>query len=241
MNSYETVLGGSGDVFYGGLRIGTLENVSVDFGQEVKFFQGDMQYDAAAMVTKRSCTVKAQSKTFDGDLLAAMHGITPATGKTAVASETFPSGTTYTVSKGATFVEALEVRNSVGARMAKVASAPVVGESYVISAAGVMTLATGELGGTIQYTYTATTGKTAAGVNVPVGKAQPVRIVIHNAEIESTKPVGVILYAVIPTKPGSLGFKLSDFQDLTAFEGTAIANGTGVGAKVFDLFYENGG
>lgn len=235
MNSYETVLGGSGEVFVDGRRVGTLDNISVDFGQEVKFFQGDMLYDSAALVTKRSCTVKAQSKTFDGDLLAASFlGITPAVGETLVATEAFAAGTTYTVTNGSTFIEALEVRNSVGQRMAKVASNPVLGESYVISAAGVLTLATGELGGTIQYQYTGTGGKTASGVNSKIGKARTVKVVVHNAEVESAKPVGIVLYAVVPTKPGSLGFKLADFADGVSFEGQAIA----ANGKVFDLFYE---
>lgn len=240
MQVYEQVAGTSGDIYIGGKKVGTVETWGVDFSQEVEFFQGDMLYPSAAIVKARSCVLKAKTKTFDGALLAeAFHGVTPATGDTLTASETFASAGAgpHVVANGATHVAVLEVRDGNGQRMKQVASAPQVGEYTVVPGTGSYGFNASEIAGkVIEYTYTrAALGKSATFANAKIAKAVTVEFYGFNSNIESAKPLGLRLYALVPTKPGSMGFKLEGFQDGMDFEGTALANSSG---NVGVLFYD---
>ena len=241
MMTYEQVIGTSGDIYIGGKRVGTVETWGVDFSAEVEFFAGDMQYPSAALVKARSCVLKAKSKTFDAALMAeAFHGLTPVAGETLMASETFGTSGAgpHVVAQGATHVAVLEVRDGTGARMKLVASAPAVGEYTVVLGTGSYGFNASEVAGkVIEYTYTLATGsKTATFVNAKIGKAATVEFYGFNSNIESTKPLGLRLFTLVPTKPGSLGFKLDGFQDGMDFEATAMANSAG---NVGSLFYDH--
>lgn len=240
MQTYESVVGTSGDIYIAGKKVGTVESWGVDFASEVEFFQGDMQYPVAAIVKARSCVLKAKTKTFDAALLAeAFHGITAVTGDTLTASESFGTSGAgpHVVANGATHVANLEVRDGNGQRMKQVASAPQVGEFTVVLGTGSYGFNASEIAGkTIDYSYTRPTGgKTGTFANAKIGKAVPVEFWGFHSNVESTKPLGLRLYALVPTKPGSAGFKLEGFQDGMDFEATALANSTGnVGALFYD-------
>jgi hypothetical protein len=156
MQSYETVIGDVGELFVAGKQVGSVENVEVSFSREVKFYRGDLAFPRAAIAGGKTCTVKAQQGTFDGALFCALHGITPATGETLLATENFASGAgPNTVAQSATIVgDALEVRSSTGQRMVEVESSPVAGVSYTHSA-GAFTFHASEGAKTIVYQYTA--------------------------------------------------------------------------------------
>lgn len=234
MNAYEQVIAGSGEVFMSGKRVGTLESVTVDFSQENKAFQGESVWDQTSLTTKKSIKISAAQKTFDGELLAALLDITPTTGSTVVHTEAFAAGASHTVANSATYVDTLEVRDSTGKRMSKVASAPTAGQYSV--AAGVYTFNAAEGAVTIQYQATKVTGKTVSGANAAIGKTKTVKVVLHNAFMDADRPVGIVLYSVAPSSMGSISWKLNDFSDPGKFEGNAMADLTT--GKVFDLFYE---
>ena len=241
MQAYETIMGTTGELWIDG-KMFTTEAWSAEFAQEVAFFQGDLLTPQAAIVKSRSCQVKAASKTFDGDVIAqAFNGITPTTGETLKYTEAFGTSGAgpHVVANGATHVRALEVRDGTGQRMKVVAAAPAVGEYTVVDATGSYGFNAAEPAGkTIDYEATAAGGKTARALNAAIGVARTVKFIGHNSNVQSTRPVGFVAYAVVPTKLGSLGYKHDDFMDSPSFEGTAIADVPGPTGKVWDLFYE---
>lgn len=243
MQAYETVIGDVGDLFVNGLQVGSVESVEVAFTREVKIYRGDMSYGRAAISGARTCTVKAEKGTFDGKLFCELHGITPATGETLLATESFVAGASATVAHAANIVgDPLEVRNSTGQRMVKVASDPAAGVSYT-HAAGTLTYNAAEGATTVVYQYTDTGGYTGTILNARQGLAPSVRMDIHNAFAEASKPMGLRLWKVIPTKLPGFAFKMFDWGAAAGFEGEAIedTSQTPVGGvyPLGALFWEN--
>lgn len=241
MYSYETVIGDTGEVFVNGNAVGSLENVEVAFSQETKLYRGDLKYPRAAIAGPRSCTVKAERGSFDGALFCTLHGITPATGETLLATESFSAGASHTVSHAATSVGPLEVRNSSGQRMVKVGSAPANGVSYT-EASGVYGFNASEGAVTISYQYTDTGGFTGSLGNSLQGLATTVRIDVHNAFAESSKPMGLRLHKVVISKLPGFAFKRFDFGAGGGFEGEAMEDTSQTPVSGFypigALFYE---
>lgn len=243
MNTYETVIGDVGELFVAGKQVGSVENVEVAFSREVKFYRGDLAFPRAAIAGGKTCTVKAQQGTFDGALFCALHGITPATGETLLATENFTAGTTHAVAHAATIVgDPLEVRNSTGQRMVKVASSPAAGVSYSHSA-GTLTFHATEAAVTVVYQYTDTGGFTGDILNSAQGLAASVRLDLHNAFAESTKPMGLRLWKVVPSKLPGFAFKRFEFGAGGGFEGEAMEDTSQTAVNgyypVGSLFYEN--
>lgn len=244
MQAYETVIGDVGELFVAGKQVGSVENVEVTFSRETKFYRGDLAFPRAAIAGGKTCTVKAQQGTFDGALFCALHGITPATGETLIATENFASGAgPHTVAHSATIVgDPLEVRNSTGQRMVKVASSPAAGVSYTISG-GALTFDAAELAKTVVYQYTDTGGFTGTILNSPQGLAASVRLDLHNAFAESTKPMGLRLWKVVPSKLPGFAFKRFEFGAGGGFEGEAMEDTSQAAVNGYypigALFYEN--
>jgi hypothetical protein len=243
MQPYEVVIGDVGEMFVNGLQVGSCENVEVAFSKEVKFHRGDLSYPRAAIAGAKSCTVKAEKSTFDGKLFCELHGISPAPGETLLATESFPAGASAVLAHAATIVgDPLEVRNSLGQRMVKVTSSPAAGVSYQ-HAAGTLTYAGTEQATTVKYQHTDPGGFTGAILNSSQGLASTVRIDIHNVFAEASKPMGLRLWKVVPTKLPGFSFKAFEFGAGFGFEGEAmedtaqpLVNGQ---YPVGNLFWEN--
>lgn len=143
------------------VRLGTLQDVSVDLSVEMKTLYGGGRFPIAAGQGKGKIAIKAKYAEIDGKILGSLFY-----GKAAVAGikaavfdfpTSIPSSAAYTVTvappSSGTFVEDMGVIfTATGVQLSRVASAPAAGQ-YSVSAGGVYTFAAADASKAIAISY----------------------------------------------------------------------------------------
>lgn len=150
------------------VRLGSMQDVSVDMSVEMKKLYGSQRYPIAVGQGKASVGVKAKYVDIDSKILGSLfYGKTATAGIKAAVFDfaaSIPAGTPYTITVAppgsGTFATDLGVVfAATGVQLTRVASAPTAGQ-YSVSAAGVYTFAAADAGKSIgvSYEYSATSG-----------------------------------------------------------------------------------
>lgn len=199
------------------LRLGTLQDVSVNFSGDVKQLFGQFQFPVAVARGKTKIEGKAASGELNIDSYNNLFfGQTTATGeKKQVFNEagTVPAMSTYTitVANAANFFIDLGVYvAATGARMVQVPSGPTTGQ-YSVSAVGVYTFAAADasVAVLINYIYNSTaTGKSMTISNQLMGSTPYFQLVL--TQQFDSKFFTLILYKAVSEKL-SLPLKQDDF------------------------------
>lgn len=199
------------------LRLGTLQDVSVEFAGDVKPLFGQFQFPVAVARGKTKIEGKAASGELNIDSYNNLFfGQTTATGeKRQVFNEagTIPAMAAYTitVTNGATFAFDMGVYvASTGARMVQVASGPTTGQ-YTVSVAGVYTFAAADAGVAVLINYmynSASTGKSMTISNQLMGSTPYFQLTL--SQQFDSKYFTLILYKAVSEKL-SLPLKQDDW------------------------------
>lgn len=213
------------------LKIGALQDVSVDFSSDTKMLHGQSQFPLD--VARGKSKVEGKAASGNVDVLAFNQfyfGETPATGQTLRAlnePQTVPATPfTVTVDEAATFIQDLGVFNvTTGLEMTQVAATPGAGEYSVDSTTGVYTFNTGEEGDSvlINYLYTDVSGSTVTLNNNLMGVTPKFKLVL--TQRYDAKTFTMVLYSCVAEKL-SMPFKQDDYLILD-FSFQAQANAAG--------------
>src|SRR5690349_13297827 len=197
------------------VRLGTLQDVSVDFAGELKELYGQYQFPVDTARGKTKITGKAKFARISALMFNQVFfgGSTSSGQDIAINDEagTIP-GTPYqiTVAHAANFVQDLGVRDGVtGEPLVLVAASPATGQ-YAVSNVGVYTFAAADTTKTvlIDYVYSVTTGQTISGVNQLMG-ASP-RFAAWFSNTYEGKTVTLKLFQCTSTKL-TLQTKIDDY------------------------------
>jgi hypothetical protein len=161
------------------VKLGVMQEVSIDASFDVKPLYGQNQFPVAMGRGKGKLTGKAKVAQINGGLLnGIIFGQTLATGLVAVFNTTSPStvaaNVTITPPGTGVFQKDLGVIDASAIAYTRVASAPTTGQYSVNEATGAYTFAAADVGKQvlINYSYTATTGGNKSSVaNLPMGYA----------------------------------------------------------------------
>jgi len=171
------------------VQLAVSQEVSMDESFETKMLYGQNQFPVDVGRGKGKVSVKAKMAQINGLTVSSLFfGQTLVTGKfayvfdvTGATIPTTPFQITPTVPNSGTWSQDMGVRNSNGAPMTKVASAPATGQYSV--AAGVYTFAAADTGQQVflSFAYTNTLAQAAGStqmtiVNVPMGAAPVVQL-----------------------------------------------------------------
>lgn len=219
------------------VKFGALQDVSVDFGADIKKLHGSNAFPLLAVRGKQSITGKAKAAQINGALLNSIYfGLVPTLGiqdtvidVTGAPIPTTPFQITPTVPGSGTWLADLGVRNSVSVPMTRVPSAPTTGQYSVT--AGVYTFAAADVALTVyidyQYTATSTVAKKIA-INNPLMGAAPTFKADLSIKLNG-KSLLISLVSCVSTKL-NFATKLDDFLiPEFDFEAYADASGANVG------------
>lgn len=143
------------------VRLGTIQDISVDMSVEMKTLHGSQRYPIAAGQGKGKIAIKAKYAEIDGKILGSLfYGKTATAGIKAAVFDfatSIPASSPYTVTvappSSGTFAEDMGVIfAATGAQLSRVASAPAAGQ-YSVSAGGVYTFAAADAGKSIAISY----------------------------------------------------------------------------------------
>lgn len=215
--------------------LGTMQDISVDMGVEMKKLYGGKRYPIAVGQGKGEIGVKAKYAEFSaaiyGSLFAGKQAVSAIKGADMDVVGAIPAGPAYTVtaapSNSGTFVEDLGVvLVATGAQMTRVASAPTAGQ-YAVSNVGVYTFAAADASKGILYSYeysaTSTTGQVFNITNDVMGPTPSFSMLLKQ-EFDGQALV-LKLNKVVSTKQ-NLPFKSDDFA-VYDFEAEAMADAAG--------------
>jgi hypothetical protein len=216
-------------------RFGRLQDVAVDFSYDNKLLYGSNQYALEQARGKAKIELKAAVGVIDPILFNNIFfGLTTTTGETlnSVDESATPASGTFTVANGATFSQDLGVYNTVtGLWMARVASAPAVGQYAVNTTTGVYTVNTAQNGQLLKASYTyasASTGSSLAFTNQLMGASVIFSVQLVN-KFKGSDGVVRSLYLNFPAVQCpklSMPLKLDDFT-LPQLDMSAQDNGAG--------------
>lgn len=215
-----------------------LQDVSVDFSQDLKSLYGSNKYALEQAPGKAKIEAKASIGRFDPTIFNEMYFAGTLTGGYTSASnlEKWTIPTTpfqVTVTNSATWVTDLGVYDSTAGKfLTKVASGPTTGQYS--RAAGVYTFAGADVGHSVQISYTYTTA--GSGYSVASGNPQMGALNIFRADLFSTFrgiTSGISLLACQSSKL-SMPFKQDDFM-LTSFDFAAQDDGTGAVMSLYGV------
>lgn len=168
------------------IQFGTMQDVSLDVGFDIKELYGNLQFPVAIGRGKGKITGKAKVAQMNGSLVNSLFfGQTLTNGilsdyydTTGAPIPVGPSTITPTVPSSGTWSQDLGVRDSNGLPMTRVASGPATGQ-YSVSA-GVYTFAAADAGQTVfinyQYTASSTSAVKSTVMNLPMGYAPSFRM-----------------------------------------------------------------
>jgi hypothetical protein len=207
------------------VRVGTLQDVSMDISFEQKELYGNKQFPVMVARGKGKITGKAKAGEFHGALIQSLlSGATKATGRKigVVESDSVPGSSpfTVTVAQSAKFsmdLGVVDANTGVPFTCGATASAA---NTYAV-AAGVYTFNTGDQGRAVQisYEYTDTAGSTILYSNQLMGAQLIYMLGLYNTEPDGSV-VGIKFKSAIIPKL-ALGFKNDDFTmpdlDIAAF------------------------
>lgn len=213
------------------LKIGALQDVSVDFSADVKMLHGQSQFPLDVARGKAKVEGKAASGNVDALAFNQFYfGETAATGQTLRAineAQTVP-GTPFevTADEAGTFVQDLGVYNVTNeVEMTQVASTPATGEYSVDSATGVYTFNTADEDDEVllNYLYTDASGNTVTLTNQLMGNTPKFKMVL--SQVYDSKTFTLVLYSCVAEKL-SMPLKQDDYLILD-FSFQAQANAAG--------------
>lgn len=215
-------------------KFASLMDVSVDISGDIKEMNGQYTFAQAVARGKSKIQCKATSGQFDVNLFnSTFFGQTTTTGSTAYAQgeqHSIPASTPWTVpvTNSTTFVQDMGVvYAATGVSLTQVASGPTVGQ-YSVSA-GTYTFAAADegLAVLINYTYTATGGRTLAINNQLMGLAPQFQCTLADSFNNNGTQQSLVmtLYACTSSKL-SMPLKSDDFLQ-TDIEWQAQANAAG--------------
>jgi hypothetical protein len=216
---------GTGQIFttpVGGgapLRLGTLQDVSVDFSSDIKQLYGQYQLPVSVARGKTKVEGKASTGELNLDTYNALYfNEEVVTGEKVQAineQKTVPASSPYTVTatNGANFFMDLGVYNATtGLPLKQVASGPTTGQYSVNPATGVYTFAAADAGIKVLLNYlwdSDTTGSTLAITNLLMGSAPKYQLVL--SETYEDMVFTMMLYSCTSAKL-SMPFKQDDFM-----------------------------
>lgn len=228
------------------LRLGALQDVSVDFNGEIKSLFGQYQFPLSSARGKTTIEWKAQSGNIDVAAFNTMFfGQTVADNDELVQVQnevgTVPAMSTYTVTvtQGATFYLDLGVTLADGTPLTQVAASPGALE-YSVSAAGVYTFnaAQASAGVLITYLYeSAATGGTLTLSNTLMGDMPQFQLVL--TQVFESKTFTLILFAATSEKL-SLPLKQDDYL-IADLSGQAFANSANQVGRITTTSITGGG
>jgi hypothetical protein len=230
---------GSGDIFlipYGGaaapnptpMKVGTLQDVSVDISFSIKELYGKNSFSVANRRGKGKIECKAKFANITAKLLNdAMFGQTIAATQIVPVIDELSTPITHvvTVTGSATFLTDLGVIDTTtGQNMILVASGPVAGQYSV--AAGVYTFASAFANPVkISYTKSSTSGQAFTVPNMPMGASPLFMAVFNEIDAPTGNQVTMTLNSCVASK-FSLASKQEDFM-IPEFDFTAFADASG--------------
>jgi hypothetical protein len=214
------------------LRLGVLQDVSVDFSGDVKQLFGQYQFPVDVARGKTKVEGKAASGQLDLDQYNNMFfGETTTTGQKKVVSNeagTVPAMSTYTVTvaNGATFFMDLGVYvQSTGLPLQQVAASPATGQ-YTVSTVGVYTFNAAQAGVALYFNYIytdAATGKSMTITNQLMGNTPKFQLTLSSTY--NSKFLVLVLYSCVSEKL-SMPFKQDDYE-ISGIDFQAQANDAG--------------
>lgn len=231
------------------IKLGTLQEVSLDFDINIKELRGQQRYPVMAVAADGKVSGKAGFGTFYPEALGILLGGTKSTGAYSVATlggagqtaKTIPTtpfavtvsppnSGTWAADGGVILVGASELFNTAMTRVASTAT-PTTGQ-YKVSA-GVYTFAAADAGATIiiTYQYTTSSGTTITVPNLVMGASYPFEL-IASATLQN-KEVIFKLPNVISGKL-SMPFKVGDFS-IFDFDFEAFPDGSGNIAYIYTI------
>lgn len=214
-------------------EVGYLREISLDYSATEKEFQGSNTFPEDVALVNEKLTGKANHGGFDGALIATILGSAVTTGQKLQVTEAKTAAASITVDHAADFADDLGVLDANGKPMAKVASAPAVGQYAVNTATGTYTFAAGEAGTlSISYSYSSNTGSTASYSGRTVGASPKFEVHVYETARDGSA-FGFKLYSVTFSKIG-FGFKSQDFTESNIEFSCTRHPTTG---KVFDQLY----
>jgi hypothetical protein len=215
------------------VRLGTMQDISIDISSDLKELYGQNQYAVAIARGKSKIDCKAKFATISGEVYNNLFfGGTLTTGSVSAAyqeAQTIPASSPYTVTvtNGAHFAQDLGPRYAAtGIPFTLVASSPTVGQYTVNATTGVYTFAAADEGVAvlIDYLYTvSTTGTTVAAGNPLMGITPT--FICEFAQEYNGLWLTVKLFQCISTKL-TLATKIDDFV-IPEFDFSAFANSAG--------------
>jgi hypothetical protein len=231
---------GTGDLFFTAvagsqpLKIGALQDVSVDFSSDVKQLYGQNQFPLDVARGKTKIEGKAASGNIDVSAFNSFFfGDTAETGETLRAINepgTVPAMSTYTVTvdEAATFVQDLGVYDALtGEPLVQVASMPASGQYSVDSSTGVYTFNMAQASDDMLFNYlyeSASTGNTMVINNQLMGTTPKFRLVL--SQLYNGQTFTLTLYSCVAEKL-SLPLKQDDYL-IADFSFQAQANAAGI-------------
>lgn len=203
------------------VKIGAMQEMSLDFAGELKELYGQNQFAIAIARGKVKVTGKVKGAQINGNTLNGMFFGSGLTAGTLGAVYTDTAGTlipatpyqiTVTPPSSGTFVTDLGVIDANGVSLTRVASAPATGQ-YSMSA-GVYTFAAADTGQRVfinyQYTASVSSAKKISVTNLPMGYAPTFKCFMKTSF--QGKQALAILYSATSNKLTMMATKLDDFS-----------------------------
>lgn len=228
------------------LRLGALQDVSVDFNGEIKSLFGQYSFPLSTARGKTTIEWKAMSGNIDVSAFNTMFF-----GQTVAADDellqaineagTVPAMTTYTVTvdEAATFFMDLGVTLADGTPLVQVASMPGAGE-YSVSSMGVYTFNAAQASANVLINYlyeSASTGGTLTLSNTLMGSMPQFQLVL--TQVFESKTFTLILFAATAEKL-SLPLKQDDYL-IADLSGQAFANSANQVGRITTTSITGGG
>jgi hypothetical protein len=218
------------------VRVGVLQDISLDYSSSIKLLFGQNQFAIEAANAEGKLGGKAKFGKIDGRLVnSVLAGSTIAPGsKIKVDEPLVVAAGTVTVTGAATFVDDMGVYDSTGQPYTKVTTAPVGTQYSVNPATGVYTFNVTQNGLTLTFRYskTQTAGKTITLGNPYQGIATKFVLECFNfTAVNLGKVLGAKLFAAVFPKL-ALPFKNTDFT-IPDIDFECLDNGSGQLGEIY--------
>lgn len=174
------------------VRLGSMQDVSVDLSVEMKTLYGSKRYPIAVGQGKGKIAVKAKYAEIDGKILGSLfYGKTPTAGIKAAVFDfaaSIPAVSAYTItvappSSGTFLVDMGVIFAATGVQLTRVASAPAAGQ-YSVSNVGVYTFAAADQGKAValsyEYSASSTSGEIFTITNDVMGYTPSFTLLLQN-------------------------------------------------------------
>jgi hypothetical protein len=218
-------------------KFGVLQDVQVDFGDDIKELHGQLRFPVDVAAGKAKITGKAKFASIVGSLFASLYfNESVAVGSKQQATQTGVIPSTpfqITATNGATFFRDLGVYyTATGLFLSRVASAPAAGQYSVNVATGVYTFAAADTAASVTFDYlyiASAVGKSFTINNRAMGDKPEFEVFLIQSR--KGKQSGLRLNKAVSTKL-TLATKLDDFT-IPEFDFSGFADDAGVVGEVW--------